>query len=428
LSIRLTAASGLEGRRRGPLTVLARAFGHLASFETVFALYLLSPAFKGDPRLDFIPGDITILLFLASVGIGVLVLVRERIYMGGLDITFSSSCFLFWALISYAWTLGHRAALEEAVLLVALGFWCLVGSAIIVANRPRRVVRLMVMICLVSLILSLDVLWTYLTAHGYAYVGGMERAYLVYGRAIGLGAIIVFLAMILTVNSWRLRLMALAMFGLCFFALFVGGGRGPLIATLVPLLVPLMVGVRLLRGRFLIQRSQLWVAAALAASAIAFIYILTSGDTRLRTVNRLITLFTAQSGGASAEGRLNYFAVAIENWWTAPIFGHGIGSFSVLYYGTEIPGTYPHNIVLEVLVELGLVGLGFLLVAFWVTLRSLSLERLRTEPLLLCASMLLLNAVINALVTADLLGNRIVFAMMGLLSMRALGRAPDAAA
>ena len=71
MSTRLTAAAPrLEARRRpGPVA-------------------LFSNAFKADPRLAWIPGDLTLLAFLASVGAGVIVIFRERVYLTGLNLTF----------------------------------------------------------------------------------------------------------------------------------------------------------------------------------------------------------------------------------------------------------------------------------------------------------------------------------------------------
>lgn len=429
MSIRLTATHGMEARRPGLLDHAWRLVGHLVSFEMLFVLYLLSPAFKADPRLAFVPVDITLLTFAMSVGLGLLVIVRERIYLNGLTIGFAGTCFLFWGIISYTWTLGNKAALQEALQLGSLVLWCLLATSLIIANRPERVVRFLALICIVAVLLSADSLYTYLTARGYFHIGAVKRAYLNYGRVMGLGLIIAFTAMTLARNGWQLRLIGLGIFSLCFFALFIGGGRGPLLAALIPLILPLMLGLELRRGHLGMQRSQIWVALALAGAAMALVYIISTGDNRLRTVGRLITLFTAEDGGGSAAGRLNYFTVAFENWWRAPWIGHGLGSFSVLFFGTEIQGTYPHNIVLEVLVELGLVGLVLLLVTFWVALRRLSFQRLRSEPLLLCALMLLMNTVLNAAVTNDLPGNRAVFAMLGLLAMRPLlARTDDDAA
>ena len=80
---------------------------------------------------------------------------------------------------------------------------------------------------------------------------------------------------------------------------------------------------------------------------------------------------------------------------------------------------YPHNMILEVLSEFGVVGF-FLwaapfLYAFWQFFRG---SDPRHDPWAMLALMLLANALINAMVTGDLTDNRAVFAFLGFLVVR----------
>ncbi len=74
--------------------------------------------------------------------------------------------------------------------------------------------------------------------------------------------------------------------------------------------------------------------------------------------------------------------------------------------------------------ETGLVGLILFLALLGVTLRPLSLERLRRDAQALCAVMLLANAVLNAMTTGDLPGNRVMFLMLGVLALLAVRPVP----
>jgi len=56
-------------------------------------------------------------------------------------------------------------------------------------------------------------------------------------------------------------------------------------------------------------------------------------------------------GGA----RLNYLSAGIKMFAESPIIGHGIGSFPVYFNGIDIVN-YPHNIIIEILSEVGLLG------------------------------------------------------------------------
>ena len=67
--------------------------------------------------------------------------------------------------------------------------------------------------------------------------------------------------------------------------------------------------------------------------------------------------------------------------------------------------------------ELG--HLAMILALFWVCLKPVSVQRLRTDPLLLATAMLTINTLMNAMTSGDLQENRSVFLMLGLLLMDA---------
>ncbi|UHQ98899.1 hypothetical protein HYG81_24345 (plasmid) [Natrinema zhouii] len=98
----------------------------------------------------------------------------------------------------------------------------------------------------------------------------------------------------------------------------------------------------------------------------------------------------------------------------APIFGHGIGSFGVLYVGEDIR-SYPHNIVLELGVEGGLVAV-ILFAAFsgWCLLCAVH-NRHRDPHLIGVTVAVWVYLFANAMVTGDLSTNRMLFAGTALL-------------
>ncbi|MCL1067037.1 O-antigen ligase family protein [Shewanella olleyana] len=74
-----------------------------------------------------------------------------------------------------------------------------------------------------------------------------------------------------------------------------------------------------------------------------------------RTVDRLLR-FLNDDMGNSITARADYFNIALEMFFEKPMLGHGFGSFSI--YVTGVDGRlYPHNIILELLAETGLIGL-----------------------------------------------------------------------
>lgn len=109
------------------------------------------------------------------------------------------------------------------------------------------------------------------------------------------------------------------------------------------------------------------------------------------------------------DSRIDYFIFAIENTFnsvTVILFGHGIGSFGILYTGEDIRD-FPHNIFLEAWFELGVLGVIFIsiLLIFPVLLKS-------KHFLFKIAALYML---FNYLKSGNLDGARVLFGIYGLL-------------
>jgi O-antigen ligase len=197
------------------------------------------------------------------------------------------------------------------------------------------------------------------------------------------------------------------------FVLAIGGGRGPLLSTALPLLVAITLSVRLPARKILISRALFSVFILLLALPAGLALYSTVTGQRLGTIDRLERLLT------EGNPRTALYAKTIELSRRALVLGHGTGSWPVLVgYGDE--GNYPHNLFLELVAENGLVGLILFFMLLRVAFRPVSLERLRRDPQALCALMLFANALFNAMTTGDLPGNRAVFMMLGVLALFAI--------
>lgn len=95
--------------------------------------------------------------------------------------------------------------------------------------------------------------------------------------------------------------------------------------------------------------------------AVFLVFGLLWGATRVeRTAARLHRLFSGVGNELAAGGRGDLWAAAWRGIADAPVFGHGLGSNGIISSGHDTG--YPHNMVLQVWVDAGLVGLLFLLV------------------------------------------------------------------
>lgn len=133
------------------------------------------------------------------------------------------------------------------------------------------------------------------------------------------------------------------------------------------------------------------------------------------TLARIQVLFTHRMGESAGE-RLDYYIKAFHLWEEQPLIGYGIGSWPILVDIGDLRHYYPHNIILEVMVELGLVGLFIFLSVVVLGVRAVGkMKILRDDPLLMLLLMLFINAIFNSMVSGDISDNRIVFAMLGIL-------------
>jgi O-antigen ligase len=146
--------------------------------------------------------------------------------------------------------------------------------------------------------------------------------------------------------------------GAALYALLIMGGRGPLAVAL--LAVPLL-------GLGLLQRSrQSWrhlarlagllaVLVAFAAVGLVALERPDQSDTELERQFRTLDRFQAQlsrENTTSMDERTGGRDLAYRMWLEEPLLGSGIGEF-------EVNDTYlkfPHNLLLEILAEMGIVG------------------------------------------------------------------------
>jgi O-antigen ligase len=98
-------------------------------------------------------------------------------------------------------------------------------------------------------------------------------------------------------------------------------------------------------------------------SAFAVLLLLQMGfQSRLMSrLSGLTEFINGDPGGDRSAGtRMVYMTAAIHYWSDSPftmMFGNGLFSFSTLLKGAYVLGTHPHNLVLNILSEFGLIGL-----------------------------------------------------------------------
>ncbi len=215
------------------------------------------------------------------------------------------------------------------------------------------------------------------------------------GRAPG-AAVAALLTLAVARNRYRARLLLMA--AALSIVLLATGSRGPLLAVIAAfaLVVPLVPARSNGRPRWV------WLGPAVAAVAGAGYWGVSHGF----LADRLTTVTDG-----SALTRVALYEATWEEVGRHP-FGAGWGYLEQVYANGHLAGfTYPHNILLETVVEagwLGFAGLVAVLVMAWRTQRSRC-----EDPYELAMLALLVFFFISALVSGDLPSHRALWVMVG---------------
>jgi O-antigen ligase len=415
------------------LRAVLQPVGALLSFEAVFILFLISVNYKADPWFSWFPIDSTVVFFVLGVIMGLAIVWREGIYLPGLTVVSVLMVFIVWVMLTDLWTPSVIYAHEKILKLATLNLWSVIAAAMIVANRPERVRRLLALILVLGTAAAIYAIARY---SGFArYDPGLDALSvnevfsasfrlennLGQARFYGMGAVVAFAAWLQTSPFGKRGIALMAAFAICCYGLLISGGRGPTLSTLLAMMLPLALGLRFADRRLLASKALIASLALLVVLIVALWQGAQDYAENLRTLQRLNTLFTQEEGGASAAGRLRFWRSFGHFWLEQPVFGNGVGSWPVLYFGLDI-GRYPHNLIVEVLVEFGLLGLLLLGAVGFAAASRISVRRLREDPVLMCVAMLCIVTFLAAMTSSDITGNRTVFAMFGLLVMRPYSR------
>jgi O-antigen ligase len=224
------------------------------------------------------------------------------------------------------------------------------------------------------------------------------------GRSSADGLIIAIYAALTATRAWT-RMAAVAVLPLLVVALLASGSRGPIVALVVGVLA--LVALTATDGRA--RRRLLVVGGGLLGAAVV-VPLVVPGS----TIGRSLSTLVGGSSGLSSNGRSQLWSQAFTAFAQHPLLGIGTGGFGALNPAEP----YPHNILLEVAVELGVIGalliLGIVLSAavrlgaVWRTTRG----RDRLDAAVLIT--LFVTALVNALFSGAIQDNREIWVWGGL--------------
>jgi len=234
--------------------------------------------------------------------------------------------------------------------------------------------------------------------------------------AIGAGMVVI----LINRSAFKYWTLYIPILGILIIAIIATGSRGPLFSFLS--------GV-LLFGIFFEKTNQKQLLLFFLYSVIFLVIALlilpenltgrylnyTTGDLVIQRegVKRLSTIAM----------RLQYWELSISEWLRSiktVLIGVGSGGFSSFYILRDYK-FYPHNMFVEVLLELGVIGLS-LLVLFWYKIAKILFSIIKIESISIISAMWIIAAVVSFLgaqFSGDINGNRVVwmFAAIALTSV-----------
>lgn len=370
---------------------IAAALGVLVSAECFFALFLFSNNIKLmlQSFVD-LPLDETLLFLVISVISGTLVLLRRGIYVEGFVTLVAGAAFLAYVAATSLWSPSLFMVRREMMLMLPLGTWSLVAAALVVAPERERVRRFLTVTALVGLAATVHGWFLRFTLGDFVFSPewgriGFRAFYQLSGQMAGTTAVVLAaLALEGRGGPWVRTVLFLGAI-VCFAFTFMAGSRLAMIGMLTGLfLVIVTLPLRVGRGRLEISRGHLVALAGVAGAVVALIYV-EMADIPLTALERLrgaMARIREDSGILARYDRPNYLRVAFQVWLSAPFFGVGLMGFAPVGFLGEGPGGHPHNLILQILAETGLVGLALFLLFLWSAYRHLGWRRLQTDRLL----------------------------------------------
>ena len=408
----------------GRISRVLHVLGVFFSFEFLFVLYMYAGRYKADPRLQWIEVDLTALLFCASVAVGCLVLARHRFRLpaGSARLAFFAVLFVSYIAASLTWTVGYHYAEKKTLYMGTLALWPLIACAVLIAFDRVRVQRFMLALVVFASWLCIETALA-LTTGRYE---GTVIAYIALAQVIATSAVIVFGYMLFFARTLLTRAVAAAIFSCYIYVLLHIGARGPMVAVAVAVVTALVLRPRRALGASRVRRYVLQLTGLIVLAGFVTLAVPRHAE-EARTLARFDVLFRP-GGGASAQARLYSGVWAVKLWLQRPVVGHGIGSWPIIM-GIGDQRAYPHNLVLEILAELGLLGLLLFALVAGFALRCLGpISEIRRDPLRILICMIFMSCLFNSMVSGHLPDNRLLFAVIGLMAFGGAGSGRPGAA
>lgn len=398
----------------GVLASLIRSAG-----EWLFALFLFAGYYKADPRLSFIQTriDITLLFLILSFLVFFHHALR-KMFAQRIPSSFTKVATLFLLLeicllAGLLYTQSRQYALDKTLRFIFLTGWAFWGAVLLIQNvlSLRRFSWALVAI---STAMAIDALLRYPGVGQVSFITAFGSNYIALARANGLGLLTTVIFLLPTERRPWVKLCLWGVATLQLWATLSAGARGPVLSLIFSFLLFFLLSMRCF-PRLKINRFALRLGIVTVMITVILALI---GQELFSTLAFRIQVF-ATGGDISAATRLILYQKAIELWGNSPIWGTGTGQFGIAVTGEDMR-LYPHNILLELGAETGILGIFVFLtmigLAFAGGVGCLHRGKGATKGVARYLLVAGFFALLNAMISGDINDNRVLFTLVGLLA------------
>ncbi len=390
------------------------------SFEAVYVCFLYAGILKVMPFVGRVThgADLTLLMTLVGILLAICMCMTGSIpiYPKALEYFLLYLVFVGWALISWALVSqgayeGRQYALQKIEKLVMMTSWSVLAPVLIV-NSNERVSRVLKLIATAGLVVVLPI---WLKGGATATMGA--DSYQSLGRASGTSIVILMTFLAYEGNRGRSLLYALAAVFLLTTMLLTGCRQA--FVGLVLALIALPCALSMAPGARLRLRRYVSVLLCIVLFSVGgLMIVMATQNTRAERIVEFFQIGEQDGFDPSKENRPEIMRGAARLWAMWPMFGVGYGSYAHFEkkYGSNLGAKWPHNLLLEVLCELGLVGIALFLfllgIPFVMWLRQCRRPDSCIAVALGCAW---LFHVVAAMFSWDMNDNRMVFSIAAMI-------------
>jgi O-antigen ligase len=381
----------------------SRNFRNFLGFKELFlALFLTAGYFKADPRLAWLPIDLTLLAATITAGFVMWAFLKHRLRF---PVSLLLLLFLFALFLpSVSWTEWHDYAVEKTMRFFTLTLLATVAPVFLIKSQ-EDLRRFFNALTVFGIIMAIDAFVSLLFEGGhFLRLTAFSSNTIALGRAVGL-ALVWF--SVLALEGCLNSPVALVAIGSLEFISLSAGSRGPLIATAIGILLTFI----LFQWRNIHQIARLVMIALITVLSVYINFQLVP-ETSLQRVKS----FFEGDFGTSEQLRFQAYALSWEAIQEHPC-GVGLGGFATaINLWSDASRQYPHNIFLETFLEGGwFVGIYLIILLAFSFLKAYSLSQKHKEkPEFKGLFAILLFLLVNAAVSGDLNDNKNLFALMGL--------------